>query len=39
MGTGKESMWVWECVGKERVQGFKGSRVQKEKLKTEMLKS
>jgi hypothetical protein len=23
LGTGKESVWVWECVGTERVQ--KGS--------------
>jgi hypothetical protein len=28
LGTGKESVWVWECVGRERVQGFK-----REKLK------
>jgi hypothetical protein len=23
LGTGKESVWVWVCVGGERVQGFK----------------
>jgi hypothetical protein len=33
LGTGKESVWVWECVGKERVQKRKA-----EMLKTEMLK-
>jgi hypothetical protein len=33
MGTGKESVWVWECVGRERVQKKKA-----EMLKTEMLK-
>jgi hypothetical protein len=33
MGTGKESVWVWVCVGKERVQKRKA-----EMLKTEILK-